>query len=210
MAHLRRSGRPVHAVSLTGHGVRRHQAGPEITLSDHVRDVVELIEVMDLVDLTLVGHSYGGRVITRAWSEVRDRVARLVYLDAHAPVDAHLSAAAIAAPPGRPATVACNEFEPDPAVFGGEAGVRWFTERLVEQSTATLTESFHVELPESLDKTFVYAAGDQASRFAPYAELARTLPDWRYLELQSSHWMMLAHPAWVADVILDPEVKRGP
>ena len=41
-----------------------------MTLGDHVADVVAVFHEHDLVDATLVGHSYGGRVITKAWPEV--------------------------------------------------------------------------------------------------------------------------------------------
>ena len=64
---LEASGRVVFAVSLTGHGVRRHESGPHITLEHHVADVTAVFDVHDLSDVTLVGHSYGGRVITAAY-----------------------------------------------------------------------------------------------------------------------------------------------
>ena len=38
------------------------------------------------IDATLVGHSYGGRVITKAWPQVATSVRRMIYLDAHAPL----------------------------------------------------------------------------------------------------------------------------
>ena len=48
----------------TGVGERTHLAHPDITLSDHIADVVAVIEYENLTDITLVSHSYGGMVGT--------------------------------------------------------------------------------------------------------------------------------------------------
>ena len=61
---LRRTGHDVHAPTLTGLGDRRHLATPDITPDTHVLDIVNLIEANDLQDIILVGHSYGGLIIT--------------------------------------------------------------------------------------------------------------------------------------------------
>src|SRR4030095_9902597 len=66
-------------------GERRHLAGPDIDLETHIADVVSLLEMEDLHDVVLVGHSYGGMVVTGAADRVPERIARLVYLDAFVP-----------------------------------------------------------------------------------------------------------------------------
>jgi pimeloyl-ACP methyl ester carboxylesterase len=71
--------------SLTGLGERRHLAGPDIDLETHITDVVSLLEMEDLHDVMLVGHSYGGMVVTGAADRVPQRIKRLVYLDAFVP-----------------------------------------------------------------------------------------------------------------------------
>ncbi|MEY2959393.1 MAG: hypothetical protein RLZZ01_1961, partial [Actinomycetota bacterium] len=86
LPYLESSDRTVVNVSLTGHGSRSHQNGPHVTHSDHVADVIGAIETFDLERVTLVGHSYGGRVITSVAHLVADRLERLVYVDAHAPI----------------------------------------------------------------------------------------------------------------------------
>lgn len=57
------------------------------SLDRHIADVAELIVSRDLQGIVLVGHSYGGMVITGVADRLRDRVARLVYLDAAVPGD---------------------------------------------------------------------------------------------------------------------------
>jgi pimeloyl-ACP methyl ester carboxylesterase len=71
--------------SLTGQGERVHLASPSIRLATHIDDVVNAILWEDLHDVILVGHSYGGMVITGVADRIPQRIRRLVYLDAFLP-----------------------------------------------------------------------------------------------------------------------------
>ncbi|ABQ39260.1 pimeloyl-ACP methyl ester carboxylesterase [Sphingomonas sp. BE270] len=53
-----------------------------VDLDAHIEDVHNLIIREDIRDVTLVGHSYGGLVITGVADRVPDRIERIVYLDA--------------------------------------------------------------------------------------------------------------------------------
>ena len=64
----------VFAPSLTGLGERKHLAGPAVNLDTHIEDVVNLLEMEDLRDVVLVGHSYGGMVVTGAADRARSRI----------------------------------------------------------------------------------------------------------------------------------------
>jgi len=86
-AMLRDKGYNVYRPQLTGLGERVHLARPDIGLSTHIEDVVNTILFEDLHDIILVGHSYGGMVITGVADRVPDRIKRLVYLDALLPND---------------------------------------------------------------------------------------------------------------------------
>ena len=46
-----------------------------------IEDVVQVLKYEDLRDVILVGHSYGGMVITGAADRAADRVGKLVFLD---------------------------------------------------------------------------------------------------------------------------------
>ena len=78
-------GHTVYRPTLTGLGERVHLGSPEVGLSTHVRDVVNTLVYEDLRDVVLVGHSYGGMVITGVADQVPDRIRQLVYLDAYVP-----------------------------------------------------------------------------------------------------------------------------
>jgi pimeloyl-ACP methyl ester carboxylesterase len=75
----------VYAATLTGIGARRHLLSREIDLDTHIQDVIGVVEDEDLSDIVLVGHSYGGMVITGVADRVPEKVASLVYLDAFVP-----------------------------------------------------------------------------------------------------------------------------
>ncbi len=49
---------------MTGVGERSHLLRPDLDLDFHIRDIVAVLEYEDLRDVILVGHSYGGMVIT--------------------------------------------------------------------------------------------------------------------------------------------------
>jgi pimeloyl-ACP methyl ester carboxylesterase len=82
---LTSQGHRVYRVTLTGLGERVHLASPTIGLATHVHDVVNTIRWEELRNVVLVGHSYGGMVITGAADQVPDRIRQLVYVDAFLP-----------------------------------------------------------------------------------------------------------------------------
>ena len=63
---LRAAGHEVYVPTLTGLGERAHLARPEVDLELHIQDLVAMLEAEDLRQVTLVGHSYAGFVITGA------------------------------------------------------------------------------------------------------------------------------------------------
>ena len=84
-ALLRAQGHTVFTPTMTGNGERLHQSHHGVTLETHIRDVVGVIEAEELNDVVLVGHSYGGMVITGVADRLPGRLAQLVYLDAFVP-----------------------------------------------------------------------------------------------------------------------------
>lgn len=84
---LRAAGHEVFTPALTGLGERAHLANPDVDLDTHLGDVVGVLEYEDLHQVVLVGHSYGGVVITGVADRLASRLAELVYLDAEVPED---------------------------------------------------------------------------------------------------------------------------
>lgn len=84
---LQQRGNVVYRPSLTGLGERVHLSSPDITIQTNVLDVVNTILYEDLHDVILVGHSFGGAVITGVADSIPERIRQLIYLDAIVPDD---------------------------------------------------------------------------------------------------------------------------
>jgi pimeloyl-ACP methyl ester carboxylesterase len=82
---LRAAGHDVFAPSMSGWSDREHVGGEHVGLSTNILDIQRLIEYEDLHDVTLIGHSYGGMVISAVAGRVPDRLRHLVYLDGFLP-----------------------------------------------------------------------------------------------------------------------------
>ena len=82
---LAAAGHRVHALTLTGLGDRSHLLSADVGLETHARDVANLILWEDLQDAALIGHSYGGAVISAAIEMVSSHVGAAVFLDAFLP-----------------------------------------------------------------------------------------------------------------------------
>lgn len=82
---LRNFGHQVYAPSYTGLADRQHLINGSVNLSTHIKDIINLIEFEELSNVTLVGHSYGGFIITGVADNIPSRISALVYVDAFVP-----------------------------------------------------------------------------------------------------------------------------
>lgn len=80
---IKKLGKPAVAPTLTGLAERARELTADVNLTTHVMDVVA--SCANFERITLVGHSYGGLVITAALDALREKIERLVYLDAFLP-----------------------------------------------------------------------------------------------------------------------------
>lgn len=89
---LQAAGHKAHAVTLKGHGQRASEGGSSVSIGDHAADIVAAITRLQMRDVILVGHSYGGRPVTAAWDLLRDDIAHVIYVESVAPVnDDHIA-----------------------------------------------------------------------------------------------------------------------
>lgn len=84
---LRAAGHAVVQVEPKGQGAREGENGPEVSVEDHVGDVLDAIEGAE-APVILVAHSHGGRPAAGAWGRARDRVAAAVFVEAPVPWEA--------------------------------------------------------------------------------------------------------------------------
>jgi pimeloyl-ACP methyl ester carboxylesterase len=208
---LTAKGRYVVAPTLTGVGERSHQASDSISLSTHVEDVVNEIKWKDLESVVLVGHSYGGMVITGVVEQVRERIAAIVYLDAFLPADGQsvsASATRRSTPPGE-TSAPLPEYLVRPisaATFRVNAkDAAWVDGKMTPHPRKCFTEPLRVTgAYASIAQKIYIRATDYPS--APFdAALGRCKADraWTTIEMKCGHDVMIDQPAELA-AILEP------
>jgi pimeloyl-ACP methyl ester carboxylesterase len=84
---LRSAGHEVFTPTLTGVGERSHLLNPAINVDTHILDVVNEMKWQALSNVALVGHSYGGMVISGVAEKMETSIASLIMLDAFMPED---------------------------------------------------------------------------------------------------------------------------
>jgi pimeloyl-ACP methyl ester carboxylesterase len=179
----------------TGVGERVHLASPTVGLATHIQDIVAVLEIEDLRDVVLIGHSYGGMVATGVADRARDRIAQLIYLDAFVPQDGQSSfdlqpaemrerMRTMARTTGDGWRVPANPLPPDTP----EADVAWAKGRRFPQPIQSFEQPVRLSAPLSLPRSYIYctrpAPGDV---FRQFADRARREPGWRCFELDASH-----------------------
>ena len=214
-ALLRAQGHLVFTPSLSGNGEHRHQNHPGISLETHVQDVLGVFEAEGLERAVLVGHSYGGMVITSVADRIPARLERLVYLDAFVPAHGESLNDIIAravVPEAVPAYV--GHFQsaaqhgglvpPIPGEMFGQTPAT--TERMRRfcnpQSLATfMAPALLAGATATLPKHYVVAADWQPSPFTAQAELARKA-GWPVTSIPGGHCLMMDAPQATADALV--------
>jgi pimeloyl-ACP methyl ester carboxylesterase len=195
---LRKAGHEVYTPTLTGLGERSHLMSPTIDLDTHITDVVNVIKTEDLSDIILVGHSYGGMVVTGVADALPDRIRSLVYLDAFVPADGQSLISLL--PPLLPPPVAASEatLAPLPAVFfGASLEVAAFVDaRTTPQPTACFTQA--LKLTGGIDrikmKIYIYANVPAPTTFTQFYEKLENRADWTVCTLPCTHLVQIDMP----------------
>lgn len=201
-------GHRVFAPSLTGIADRGHLLSAQVTLGTHVDDIARLIEFESLDGCVLVGHSYGGNVISGVADRLRDRVGHYVFLDAGVPPDDHRTWkwSAMHAPATRAARLAQIRDEgrglflpaPPAHAFGltEPAQIEWVQARL-SPMPAGLYDSV-IELAHGgsagLRRTYIAAVAPVYETMRPVHERLRHDPDWQFIEIATGHDVMVSAP----------------
>lgn len=209
---LRAAGHAVYAPTHTGLGERSHLLSPEINLDTHIRDVLNVLEYEDLARVVLVGHSYGGMVITGVAERAPERLRHLVYLDAIVPADGQALVDFI--PPEqvsafRAAAAAAGAAWLLPTISAEAAGVTdralqaWMDPRSGPQPLASFEQPLRVASPEAarLPRTYILCTEPARPNLQAIGHACRNLPGWRYRELATSHEAPATDPAGLASLL---------
>ena len=207
---LRAAGHEVYAPTLTGLGERAHLANPAIDLATHIADIVNLLEAEELEKVVLVGHSYGGMVITGVADRATARLRRVVYLDAFLPANGKCLLDYLH--PDRRAIIKQGEMggfvDPLPlAIFGvtDPEDVAWATRHEMRQSYRTFAQPVHFtgNGGASLPRTYIHCTNPPTGSFDQFAARLRDDPAWKYYELATGHDCMITDPENVIRILLE-------
>jgi pimeloyl-ACP methyl ester carboxylesterase len=203
---LRAAGHTVIPATLTGLGERAHLLSRDIDLGTHISDIVGLFEYRDLHDVVLVGHSYGGTVITEVAERVPDRVRRLVYLDASVPRDGESNDDVIG--PTMAAQLRASAMSdgdgwnvpPAPYVIErlSEHPLRdWAAARLKPHPLRPFAEPVRLNSPEAAALPRAFVQTTQSDLYRGLIARARDM-SWYCKEIGGGHYAMITEPKAVA------------
>ena len=207
---LRDGGHRVHAPTLTGLGERAHLidcvAGPDT----HAADVAGLIRWRGLEEVVLVGHSYGGMVVSGAASRVPERIARLVYLDAFVPEADGQAVNELARREGREKEIAAArrpDGHVDPTGFhrwtADPAKLEWLKEKCTPHPGPCFGEGLTLSGREKevARKDYILCARNEPSPFHRFHQACAGRPGWRTFELPCLHDAMVEMPGELAELL---------
>jgi pimeloyl-ACP methyl ester carboxylesterase len=190
----------------TGLGERAHLASPSNDLETHIQDVLGVLKYEDLREVVLLGHSYGGMVATGVADRARDRVARLIYLDAFVPTNgqslidltpAERQRLLDSVKTGDGWRVAPNPIPPDTST----EDLAWITQLRMPQSVRCFEQPLALQSELNLPRAFIhctrYADNKPFAQFASRAAAA----GWQVYNLDASHSPNITAPAALVELL---------
>jgi pimeloyl-ACP methyl ester carboxylesterase len=214
---LRATGNTVYTPTLTGLGERAHLACRETGLETHIADVLGVLEMEDLTDIVLVGHSYGGVVVTAVADRAAQRIRHLVYLDAIVPGDGQclfscVSPKAKAFFEEQAGGDWCIPVAAASAKFLGlsrEEDIRWVIPKLKPHPIRTFRDAVQLRSKSTIPRTYINCIGDKPLG-QPRSAQAQGIVD--YHELQTGHDAMVIAPHKVVELlrnVADEGIERA-
>ena len=212
---LRARGHRVFAVTLTGVGDRGHLMSPSIRLATHIDDVVAVIETEELTQVVLVGHSYGGMVITGVADRAAERVGRLVFLDAANPKNSE-SLVEVSPGPMQAARAAGRVIDgvelvlfpgTDPLNYYGVTDpddIEWMKPKLTPHPWKCFEQKLELRNEAALwaiPQYHIVCTSTLAVRDPKLMNEARA--DGRLWEMDTGHDLMITEPQAVADALVE-------
>jgi pimeloyl-ACP methyl ester carboxylesterase len=212
---LEAAGHEVLAPSLTGLAERSHLMSTAVDLDMHITDVVQLLQYWDLHDVVLVGHSYGGMVITGIADRAADRIGKLVYLDAANPTNGQ-SLVDVAGPTlelARPYGAVVDGIElvllpaPGAGAFYGVTDpddLAWMDERLSAHPWQCFEQKLELTNEEALwaiPQFHIVCEATLLGRDPALIEPARA--EGRLWHIDTGHDLMITEPDFVASALIE-------
>lgn len=213
--------RRLYSPSLLGLADKSDALSSTLGLQDQIDDIAALIEREKLQDFTLVGHSFGGMIITALAHRFSDRIRHLVYLDAVIPEDGQsfitagqklsqhlvaqreaafrsLATDGVALPPLPPSAFGIPKDHP---------GYDWVQDHLTPHPLKTCLDPISLadQTTERIPKSYIRCTDPLLQQPAIVAGSMRAKSEfgWRFLELSTGHDAMITAPQALAEILID-------
>jgi pimeloyl-ACP methyl ester carboxylesterase len=202
---IRQAGHTVSTPTLSGLGERSHVAAGTSGLSVHVQDIVSHLQMEDLRDVVLVGHSYAGCVVSGVLAAKTGRIAHAIYLDAFVPMQSQAMANFV--PPPVKADferlAAQNATVPFPAPvswaerwgLSNPALLAFAQERMTPQAALSFTQQVQGDpMAEAVRRTYLKCSANPNPQFKVIAAGIQKDNRFKYAEVEGHHNVMLIDP----------------
>lgn len=214
-APMRAAGHEVHVPTLAGN---RPGDRKDVGLETAIASLLEYVDDQRLDDFVLVGHSYGGMIITAVADRIPARVRRLVYWNAFVPHDGeavtdlvppHYAAMfkSLAAADGgvmMPFPIWREAFMNDASLAEAEAAYACLNAHPLKTMTDTLRLT-HTPAALPMGKSYLNATDDIAlpHSLGWHPRLSERLGLFRLVQCTGSHELCFTNPALLAQKIMD-------
>jgi pimeloyl-ACP methyl ester carboxylesterase len=214
---LQAAGHRAFTPTLTGLGDRAHLIAPNVGLQTFIEDVVSTVDMEDLSNIVLVGHSFGSAVISGVADARADRIRRLVYLDSflvqsgQSPFDQlppdmveARRASTIKTPGIYGETLTMPP--PAPSAFGitDTKDAAWVASRLRPHPIKSYEDRLELKRPlgAGRPKTYIACTNPNYRANSAARRWVKAQPDWAYFELATGHDAMVLAPHALTEMLM--------
>jgi pimeloyl-ACP methyl ester carboxylesterase len=200
------AGHDVYAPSLIGAGEHAGRLGELGGLADWADQVAALIELEDLDDVVLVGHSQGGLVTASVASRLPERIGLLVHLDAALPLPGERAVdltpgGAPAVLPERAAAVPPSSATPDGGEYDADTAA-WLNARTTPSPVSVALDPVPA-VPAEVAEVFVFCQRTPPGYPAGAVRQRLSAAGREFRVLDAGHDAPLSAAADVARLLLD-------
>ena len=208
--HLRTAGHAVFCPTMTGLGERSHLIDAVEGPDTHVTDIVNVLRWNELDEVILVGHSYGGMIVTGVATQVPERIKHLVYLDAFVPTENHQSATSMSTfeRAAEIAKAAANNTHVPPNGFerwtADPQKLAWLKRMTTPHPGACFGKGVaEITDPSTQDfaRTYILAAQHDPSPFQQFYAKYKDDPRWDCYRMDCLHDVMVEQPEALARLL---------
>jgi pimeloyl-ACP methyl ester carboxylesterase len=203
---LQKGEHKVFTPTMTGLGERSHLIDGKVNLATHIRDIVNVIKWESLNDIVLVGHSYGGFIISGVAEEIREAIGSIVFLDAFAPENGDS--------PGLPRRRSIRALVLGEAVMKpvsaaefrvNETDRGWVDAMCTPHPIAAFTAKITITGAREriAKKAYIRAKGYPSVPFDAAQERLKANAEWRVFELPCGHDAMVDMPDRLTEILLE-------